>query len=234
MKTVKSGTYEARLSEFGVTFDEHRKAIEMALSLHTAVGVDAANDKLDRQSERLTNIERKLDMIAVFRKLDTPRERDIYRFLEKNGGAKACISDDDRLEELILKSGELSVARISGKDTGRKTNDFPAIRKRLLKELQEDVDDAFARNMVLFERKLEMQNKQLNQAIQQESDYIITSLLAGAHDRITDPVSVSFYPAFTPAHANLPPGPSKDLERYGALVCLPKFNLSSFFTGLER
>ena len=188
MKTVKSGVYENRLAEFSSIFDEHKKTIELAMSIHVTVGMDAAHDKLDSQHDRLKSIERKLDMIAVFRKLDTPREKDINRFIESHGGARACITNDELLEELIIKSGELSVARISGKDNGRKANDLPQIRKRLFKELQEDIDDAFKRNMVLFERKLEMQNKQLTDALHQESSHIISTLLSGAHDRIIDPV----------------------------------------------
>lgn len=133
----------------------------------------------------------KLDMLALFRKLDTPREKDMQRFIESRGGAKACISNDEALEELIVRSGELSVARIAGKDNGRKSNDLPGIRKRLFKELQEDIDETFNRNMVLFERKLEMQNKQLTDALHEESSHIISTLLSGAHDRIIDPVRLA-------------------------------------------
>ena len=189
VRTVKSGKYEQRLAEFGTVFDEHRKAVELALSLHVAIGIDAANEKLDVQQDTLATIERKLDMLALFRKLDTPREKDMQRFIESRGGAKACISNDESLEELIVRSGELSVARIAGKDSGRKSNDLPGIRKRLFKELQEDIDETFNRNMVLFERKLEMQNKQLTDALHEESSHIISTLLSGAHDRIIDSVS---------------------------------------------
>ncbi|KAJ2926508.1 hypothetical protein H1R20_g10578, partial [Candolleomyces eurysporus] len=187
MKTVKSGVYENRLAEFCAVFDDHKKTVELAMSVHVAVGMDTANEKLDHQQDRLRSIERKLDMITLFRKLDTPREKDINKFIESHGGARACITNDELLEELIIKSGELSVARISGKDNGRKSNDLPQIRKRLFKELQEDIDDTFKRNMVLFERKLEMQNKQLTDALHQESSNIISTLLSGAHDRIIDP-----------------------------------------------
>ncbi|TFK44065.1 hypothetical protein BDQ12DRAFT_593650, partial [Crucibulum laeve] len=184
-KTVKASVYETRLADFGTLFVDHRKKLELSLALHTSLGVDAANEKLDSQKHHLEAIEEKLDMILLFRKLDTPRERDVHKFIEEHGGVKTCIYDDELLEELILKSGE-SLSRISGRDA-RKSNDLPDIRKRLSKELQEDIDEAFNRNMVLFERKLEMQSKQLTETVQQESDHIINTLLAGAHDRIIDP-----------------------------------------------
>jgi hypothetical protein len=189
VKTIKSSIYEQRLADFVTMFSDHRKKLELSLSLHISLGVDSANDKLDEQQHRLQSIEHKLDMIALFRRLDTPRERDVVRFIERHGGAKACIADDERLEELVHRAGDnASASRISGRDTGRRSNDMPELRKRLMKELSEDIDDTFKRNMILFDRKLEMQNKQLTDAIQQQSAQVISALLSGAHDRISDPV----------------------------------------------
>ncbi|KIM45643.1 hypothetical protein M413DRAFT_344967 [Hebeloma cylindrosporum] len=185
-KTIKSSTYESRLSDYIDRFDDHRRKLELAFAMHTSLGVDAANNKLDAQSQRLRDIEEKLDTIALFRKLDTPREREVQKFIDEHGGVKACLNSDELLEELVAKSGD-STPRISGRDTSRKSNDLPTIRKRLFKELVEDVDEVFRRNIVFFERKLEMQNKQLTEAIQSESEHIIHTLLSGAHDRIIDP-----------------------------------------------
>lgn len=190
-RTVKASIYEARLAEFAQKFAEHKSTLELSLSLHTTIGVDVANEKLDDQGQMLKKIDKKLDMIMIFRKLDTPREREVQKFIEERGGVKACISNDEYLEELVAKSGD-SLSRISGRSggSGRRSNDLPEIRKRLMKEIQEDIDDAFSRNMVLFERKLDMQNKQLNETLRQESDHIINALMAGSHDRINDPVRI--------------------------------------------
>jgi len=167
--------------------------------MHTSLGVDAANKKLDEQTRRLRGIEEKLDTIALFRKLDTPREREIQKFIDEHGGVKACLNSDELLEELVAKSGD-SIPRISGRDTTRKLNDLPTIRKRLFKELVEDIDEVFSRNLVLFERKLEMQNKQLTETIQSESDHIIHTLLSGAHDRIMDPVRLPSFLVLSPSY----------------------------------
>ncbi|KAG6845148.1 hypothetical protein H0H87_012944 [Tephrocybe sp. NHM501043] len=186
-KSVKATIYENRLSDFATTFVEHRTALELALKVHTALGIDITNEKLDIQADQLQMIDQKLDMLLLFRKLDTPRERDVQKFIEAHGGVKACISDDGLLEELLVKSGELHT-RLSSREVGRRSNGLPELRKKLLKELQEDIDDALSRNMVLFEKKLDMQSKQLADVVQNEADYIISSVLSGAHDRIMDPV----------------------------------------------
>ncbi|KAF9526891.1 hypothetical protein CPB83DRAFT_769552 [Crepidotus variabilis] len=185
-KTVKASTYEGRLANFIDTFADHRNKLELSFALHTSLGVDAANEKLDEQSVRLKAIEEKLDAIALFRQVDTPREKDVQKFISEHGGVKSVLNNDDFLEELISKSGE-SFSRISGREAGRKSNDLPSVRKRLLKEVLEDVDEVFNRNMVLFEKKLDMQSKQLTETLQSESDRVIQTLLSGAHDRIIDP-----------------------------------------------
>lgn len=166
--------------------------------MHSSLGVDAANDKLDAQNRRLQDIEEKLDTIALFRKLDTPKEREVQKFINEHGGVKACLNSDKLLEELVAKSGDSS-PRISGRDTTRKLNDLPTIRKRLFKELVEDIDEVFSRNLVLFKRKLDMQNKQLTETIQSESDHIIHALLSGAHDRIMDPVGLPPFVGLSPS-----------------------------------
>lgn len=192
-RTVKASVYENRLAEFAQKFVDHKSTLKLSLTLHTTMGVDAANTKLNNHGEMLKAIHRKLDMVMIFRKLDTPRERDVQKHIEEHGGIKACLMNEEYLEELVVKSGD-SLSRISGRSggSGRRSNDLPEIRKRLLKEMQEDVDETFARNLVLFERKLDMQNKQLNDMMRQQSDHLITALTAGAHDRINDPVSFWF------------------------------------------
>lgn len=213
---MKSSIYESRLADYANLFVDHRKSLELGLTIHTSLGVDSANQKLDGQGTRLKAIEEKLDMFLLFRKLDTPREKDVHKFIEDNGGAKACINNAELLEELVSKSGE-SLSRFSGREMGRRSNELPDIKKKLLKELGEDIDDALKRNMVLFERKLDIQSKQLTDAVQQESDYIITSLLSGAHDRITDPVSnANLENIVLGAELQHGSGSTEDLERHGS------------------
>ncbi|KAF9557963.1 hypothetical protein CPC08DRAFT_736574 [Agrocybe pediades] len=187
-KTLTASSYENRLADYTLRFREHRKKLHLAFAAHASIGIDIANRQLLIQSERLQNLEEKLDEILNhFRKLDTPREREVHRFIEENGGAKACLKDDELLEALISKSGEPS-SRISGREDGRRTSsDLPSIRKKLLKELMEDVDEVLDRNLKLYERKLDMQSKQLTETIEAESEHIIQTLLSGAHDRIIDP-----------------------------------------------
>ncbi|KAJ6608432.1 hypothetical protein B0H10DRAFT_2226840 [Mycena sp. CBHHK59/15] len=179
-KTIKSKIYEGRLAGYVASFATHKQEIGFALKVHTALGVDAANRKLDAAGAQLQSADAHLrtletQMDALFRRLDTPRERDAARLIADKGGARAVVESDGALTELLAKSGEASGA-----------GEIAAARKALSRELAEDVDAAFARNATLFDRKLEMQGRQLEDAMTETGRHIISVLSAGAHEKIMD------------------------------------------------
>ncbi|KAJ6573432.1 hypothetical protein DFH09DRAFT_916098 [Mycena vulgaris] len=181
-KTLKSKIYEGRLAGYITMFAGHKADIGFALKVHTALGVDAANKKLDGQDTHLKLIEEQ--MAALFRKLDTPRERDVQKFIDEKGGAKACVENAGSLQELVAKSGE-SIAGIDPARAG--SGDLVLAKTILTKELAEDVDEAFRKNIKLFDRKLDMQSKQLTDTISLTGEHIISVLSGGAHEKILDP-----------------------------------------------
>ncbi|KIK64541.1 hypothetical protein GYMLUDRAFT_416337 [Collybiopsis luxurians FD-317 M1] len=187
-KTLKSLKYEARLAGFGDKFVEHRKSLKLALSIHTALGVDTANTKLDNLSAQTENLQ--FTMGQILKKLDTPREKEGKEFIEKQGGPMACLKDGRLLQELIDISGD-SVATINARRIGDKEKDLEAARKKLLLEYSEDLDQALKKNLTVFERKMEMQYKQMETFFQEtlhnEGLFIISAIKAGAHDKIIDP-----------------------------------------------
>ncbi|KAJ6579585.1 hypothetical protein DFH09DRAFT_1246123 [Mycena vulgaris] len=180
-KTLKSKIYENRLAAYVTMFANRKKEIGFALKVHTALGVDEANKKLDGQDVHLKLIEEKME--ALFRKLDSPRERDVQKFITEKGGPKACVDDDGTLQELITKSGQ-NIALMDLTHSGN--GDLASAKKLYTKELAEDVDEAFKKNMKLFDRKLRIQSKQLKDAISATGEHIISALSSGAHDRILD------------------------------------------------
>ncbi|TFK67035.1 hypothetical protein BDN72DRAFT_915436, partial [Pluteus cervinus] len=176
-RTLKSKIYENRLAEYGATFETNKTELQRALSMHTVRGVDTANEKLD-------SMEIKVDLILqMFRKLDSPREKDVQKFLEENGGPRTCLESSELLTRLISKSGE-TLSEASG--SMEKVEDVVSARKALLKEWQEDVEEMFRKNMVVFERKLSMQLVQLQDTIWTSSEYIIMSLRSGSDEKILD------------------------------------------------
>jgi hypothetical protein len=115
-KALKSKIYEGRLANYVHMFDEHKREIEFRLQVHTARAVDHANKKLDGHETHLKLILQKMD--ELFRKLDTPREREVLTFIEDNQGAQACLDNDATLSKLISKSGE-SVTSFDPTNSGK-------------------------------------------------------------------------------------------------------------------
>ncbi|KXN81068.1 hypothetical protein AN958_06141, partial [Leucoagaricus sp. SymC.cos] len=181
-KTLKSKFYEVRLAEFVTKFIDYADKLDKALTVHIALGVDAANEKLDDQSAKLDSIKQKLDVL--FRKLDTPREREVMEFIEENGGSKAVLERNDLVEKLVIKSGE-TIADLADKSLTSKS-DLDSVKEKLRKEFSEDLDTVLQRNFTLFDRKLEIQSRNIADALDKQGQYIVSALSQGTHDKIKD------------------------------------------------
>ncbi|KAF8069331.1 hypothetical protein FPV67DRAFT_1492030 [Lyophyllum atratum] len=178
-KYLKSPIYEARLASYAAQFAEFKAELEHALAIHTALGVDTANQKLDVQTAHLRDLQSQ--MRALFLRLDTPREAEIRTIIQDNGGPKASIIDNNVLQALLDKSGE-DISKFAGRLEGN----LQEMRQSLSNELAEDVDKAFAQNLALFEGKLDIQKREIDDAITRQGDRII-EFFSGGHERIIDP-----------------------------------------------
>jgi hypothetical protein len=167
---------------------DYKDQLDKALTVHIAIGVDTANVKLDTQSSKLESIEEKVNvLISVFQRLDTPREKEVKNFIEENGGSAAVVDRNDLVEKLVEKSGE-SLANLADKTRGGKT-EVDSVREKLKKEMAEDLDAVLKRNFALFDRKLEIQSRNIVDAVEKQGQYIISVLSTGTYDRIRDIVS---------------------------------------------
>ena len=61
VKIFAGPIWEERLLEFVKIFTNRRKEFGLALTIHTAVGVDEANTKLDTVDERTAELSQKYD-----------------------------------------------------------------------------------------------------------------------------------------------------------------------------
>ncbi|KAK0487641.1 hypothetical protein IW261DRAFT_1327956 [Armillaria novae-zelandiae] len=180
-----------------------RDDLDRALQIHIGVGVDSANAKLDGQEARLNSIDRKIENLTamvenLFRQLETSRERDVQSLFVDKGGAQKCIDNDDSLRLLIKKSGK-GYDDILGSQfelNKPESETLEKARKELRRELKEDVEKAFGRDMKYFGSKLGLQYRELKRQRQQLSDIgdamrmghdqILSAMKSGAHDRIID------------------------------------------------
>ena len=160
--------YEGRLADYAAVFSDRRKEIGLALQMHTTLGVDAANRTLSEMHEDVRAVDEKLNMILLFRKLDSPHERELLRLIDQRGGPKACLSSDTILRELtaVNQAADPAAALSSLRDPltpslqSSQTFDPKAFYAMRI-ELREDMQDALRKNLEVFNRKLEVQKTQL-------------------------------------------------------------------------
>ncbi|KAK7443740.1 hypothetical protein VKT23_015522 [Stygiomarasmius scandens] len=108
VRILKSPLYEARFEECAQTFEERQKELLVALLMFTSKGIHSANASLTEAKETLRSTQKKVDLILLFQVLQTPREKKILAFIETNGGAEACMRDDETLRELLKLRKEIS------------------------------------------------------------------------------------------------------------------------------
>ncbi|KAG6908279.1 hypothetical protein DXG01_005485 [Tephrocybe rancida] len=177
-KYLKSAIYEARLVGCAKRFVEFGIRLQRAMSIHTAISLDAANAKLDEQNTQLQGIQQQMQ--DIFLLLESPREKEIRNLIQSSGGARASIMDDKVLQTLVNKSQENTVISSRGGQSLQET------KEALLVELSEDIDRALHQNLVLFQGKLDIQFEELENAIAREGNRII-AFFSGGHERIFDP-----------------------------------------------
>jgi hypothetical protein len=154
-------------------FSERRKQLGLALQIHTTLGVDSANQTLTGVRENVRAADEKLNMILLFRILDSPHEKELFRLIKQRGGAATCLNSDIILRELTAvnqatnPAAALSSLRDPLSPSSQSSQTFdPKAFYAMRIELRDDVQDSLQKNMEVFERKLEVQKNQLVTEIQ--------------------------------------------------------------------
>lgn len=162
------------------------------MSIHTAVGVDAANRTLASVDDTTRAMEQKMDlMMQMFQKLVSPEQKDMLILVQQKGGTEAVQNNEDALKELgdYERASASAGASSTPLRSGMSSSDFEDLKE----DLHTDPDDAIKDNMTVFSRKFEIQKRQiveeLTRVVRREGDRIISAVTSGPHDRIIDPVS---------------------------------------------
>jgi hypothetical protein len=182
---LKSALYEARFGAFAAMFAGRRKEMELALQVHTTLGVDITNRTLADIDHGVRSLDEKLNMISLFRRLASPNEKKLLELIALKGGPEACMADDTILQELITVSMNMSYIPSPGSPDGLAT---------LKQELSDDMKETSESNMIEFLKKLDEQKTdlatELKETTEREGDRVVTAVTAGPHDHITDPASL--------------------------------------------
>ncbi|KAJ7177914.1 hypothetical protein C8R46DRAFT_1212646 [Mycena filopes] len=190
VKVIKGPFWEERLVKFVGIFTRRRSEFLFALSIHTALGVDAANRTLSTVDQTTQEMNEKMEMmLTMFRQFMTPEQKEMD-LLVRQRGVQTVLRDDKVLKELndIENRGAVSGSRTA----------MPSDIIDLKNELRTDPDSAMEQNMVVFSRKFEVQSRQLTdemrRVVEHQGDRIIDAVTGGKyhvllrpHERIIDP-----------------------------------------------
>ncbi|GJJ12736.1 hypothetical protein Clacol_006981 [Clathrus columnatus] len=194
VKVLNSTSWESRLIQYVDLFTKRKTEFQFALTIHTASGVDTANQKIDGLRTVNDDINQKMDMILVlFQRFVTPEQRKIAALVDKKGGPVACQQNMKVLRELAELEPK-SIGPAHGGQFGSQTTRPNTVPKSdfddLLEDLTTSIDDSLKENFTTFQRKFEIQQRQLKEeltlVVQRESDRVIGALTSGPHDKILD------------------------------------------------
>ncbi|KAF7329876.1 VPS13 domain-containing protein [Mycena kentingensis (nom. inval.)] len=208
VKVIKGVIWESKLAAFSGAFakvslcllpkstngnrelQKRKEEFEFALSIHTALGVDAANRGINTVDERTQAMNAKIDMMMkMFAQMMSPQEREMSRLVAQKG--TSVLDNDKALKELCEYENRIVESQSgSGPVHGAKTakaTDFADLKN----ELHTDPDIAMNENARTYDRKFEVQRRQivdeLTKVVEREGDRVISSILSGPHDKIVDP-----------------------------------------------
>ncbi|KAJ6588466.1 hypothetical protein B0H19DRAFT_1099542 [Mycena capillaripes] len=189
VKVLKGPIWEGKLVKFVGTFTKRRGEFEFALSIHTALGVDAANRAISAVDQTTQEMNAKMDMMMkMFQQFVSPEQKEMARLVEQRGG-QAVLDNDKALKELNDWENKSGGSQGSTAHGGKMAK--PADLDDLKDDLHTDPDAAMEQNMAVFTRKFEVQKRQiideLSRVVERQGDRIISAVTAGPHDKIVDP-----------------------------------------------
>ncbi|KAF8581694.1 hypothetical protein K439DRAFT_202072 [Ramaria rubella] len=192
VKVLNGPVWEGRLVKFVGIFTQRRSEFQFALSIHTAQGIDSANKTISDVDQTTRDMNTKMDMMMkMFQRFVTADEKEMTKIVQQKGGAKACQKDDLLLQELSDLEPKQGVSVSGGPAAGRKSGAKNSDLEDLKDELHLDPEAAIKKNMSVFSRKFEVQQRQLLQemslVVKREGDRVISAVTAGPHDKIIDP-----------------------------------------------
>jgi len=127
-------------------------------------------------------------MLELFQEFVSPEQKKLAAMVEQMNGV-AALDSEQSMEELA--GAELALVApldLDSRRGGGRPFDFVALQC----EIRANPDEAIEKNCDLFDRKFDIQRRQIvediERTVNREGDRIILAVTAGPHDRIVDPV----------------------------------------------
>ncbi|KAH9942219.1 uncharacterized protein BXZ73DRAFT_41008 [Epithele typhae] len=97
VKVLKGSSWNEKLQEYVQRFIDRKAEIAFAVSVHTGIAIDGANDKLDGILTRLDVI------VAYFDRVVLPDQQPLLEIVRKAGGPEKALADPSTMEDLLRR-----------------------------------------------------------------------------------------------------------------------------------
>lgn len=150
--------------------------------MYSASRINVLDGKLD--DFRATYSSDMKELKEFFVKFQTPQEQRLRKAIGPDCGQGESKNVSDEYLQKLLSISEGKPAN-SGDITSKNENKALAI---LREEVKEDLEQLLIANREVFGRKLRSQTNVIVAEIESQSDRIISTVMAGPHERVVDPV----------------------------------------------
>ncbi|KAI0265443.1 hypothetical protein BC834DRAFT_825092 [Gloeopeniophorella convolvens] len=177
VKTVQSGLWNKKLLHFVSLFEKRREQFAIALSIQVHLAV---HDTI----AKISQIDRS-DMLAAFQRLASPEEDQLAELIKTKGGVLAVEKNDLALQELLTVASKATDSNDTELGQYRRSGLNAAEIAALKEDLSENPDAAVEKNSDVFTRKLEVQTRQISEALslRREGERVIKEVRFRPHDR---------------------------------------------------
>ncbi|KAG6848542.1 hypothetical protein H0H93_016109 [Arthromyces matolae] len=172
IRCVKSSIYEDNITSHAQTFYNLGHRLNVHLSIRGTYGIYTLLRHAETTSSQMNEIKQQLkDLFTV---VTTSREKELTKIIQSSDPTGSGSYDDVTLERFIKASGE----ELEGETQKQK------FIQSLKDELVEDLNEALERNLVIFQRKLTLQQKEIESGM--KKIYTAVTALSGGHEQIND------------------------------------------------
>ena len=196
VKFFTSMKWKPKFEDVADQFAAHKSDLLADLQLHTSITATKTHELLASVDEKMSSMKTMIDL--AFERMQTPEERELTAFAQKNGGAERILENGVLMKKVL----EMDKSKVATKDDkgptsgrGGAPTQTALTLPELKNEIRKDVDTILTENTGAFERKfgaIELSLKEVNVTIQRQSDRVISEVLAGMqagpHERVKDKV----------------------------------------------
>jgi hypothetical protein len=187
VKFFTSLKWKSKFEDVADQFEAHKKELLADLQLHASITATKTHELLTSEMSSMKSM-----IYLAFERMQTPEERDLAAFAQKNGGAERILENGTLVQEFLEAEKKISANDDKGPTFATRSGLTPAELKH---EIRKEVDTVLTEDTGAFERKfeaIELSLKEVKTTIYRQSDRVISEVLAGMqsgpHERIKDKV----------------------------------------------